>query len=390
MEVQRAAAPGAGSGQAGCAPAARITANVERCTSRCHASMTHPVNRNASASTSPTSGVRSERNESLRQPEAARHQPESSARPRATRSTSAGARGAGARRGSRATRVARRTRERRGWIAARAPSMRCPNGTEDGHATSQPRHTRHASIAEVNSVVDGRAAELHRLHRGDPAARRRDLESGDPVGGTRGQAEPAGDARDQLVLVEPEVHAALRNCGKPTGVELARRVERILDPIGHRDVRPPDPERVAAPARRPRAAASRLRPRPRPGPGRDRSSVRAPMWTVPTPPSATRCSRCPSSRRPSAASAPGRTDARPRCAVAGVRGARRGRRHQARVRLLARHIVGMAFEQDVGQRPSQARHAGRKSSRAEPRAARRSRPSSSTRAAAASAASPGR
>ena len=53
-------------------------------------------------------------------------------------------------------------------------------------------------------VVERRAVELDRAHGGDPPARRRRLETGDAVGRTVRQAEPARDARDQLVLVDRE------------------------------------------------------------------------------------------------------------------------------------------------------------------------------------------
>ena len=47
--------------------------------------------------------------------------------------------------------------------------MSCPNGTDDGHAASQPRHCTHASIARRERVVERRTVELHRAHRRDPA-----------------------------------------------------------------------------------------------------------------------------------------------------------------------------------------------------------------------------
>ena len=52
--------------------------------------------------------------------------------------------------------------------------------------------------------VDRGRAGLDRAHCCDPAARRRDLESGDAVRRAVREAQPACDARDELVVVESE------------------------------------------------------------------------------------------------------------------------------------------------------------------------------------------
>ena len=143
--------------------------------------------------------------------------------------------------------------------------------------------------------VERRAVELDRAHRGDAAARRRDLEAGDPVRRAVREAQPARDARDELVLVEPQ-HAHARrgspwpdvhrrrvtggstswsaepeSCGpgerEAPGCELARRVERRLD--ARHAARP-----LGSGARRTRRGRARLPPGASSRPARPRRRAR--------------------------------------------------------------------------------------------------------------------
>ena len=101
--------------------------------------------------------------------------------------------------------------------AARVPSMRCPNGTDDGHAASQPRHCTHSSITRCERGVDRRAVQLDGPHRRDPAARRCRFEARHAIRRAVRKTQPARDARDQLVLVEPEHPQPLRDHGRRGG-----------------------------------------------------------------------------------------------------------------------------------------------------------------------------
>ena len=155
--------------------------------------------------------------------------------------------------------------------------MRWPNGTDDGHAASHPRHCTHASIVSANASSIGAPSSCDRAHRRDAPARRRDLEAGDPVRRAVRQAQAARDARDQLVLVETRGGCTLahdvviashldrrgstvargRTRSRP-GCELAVGIERGADPramsaaFGSAHA-----EAVEARVRRPRAAATR-------------------------------------------------------------------------------------------------------------------------------------
>ena len=253
--------------------------------------------------------------------------------------------------------------------------MRWPNGTADGHATSQPRHSTHASIAAVNAASIGAppscTARIAAMRpRGDaissPVTRY--------VGQAGRQSPHATQATSSSSSAGWRRHAALRSEREPAGVELAGRVERVLDPraararFGERDA-----ERVEAGCARPRAAASRPRPRPRPrargepGLGRRRRRARCRRR-----PRRARCSRRRRGRRASAASAPGRTEIRPRCGPVGPRG-RRVDRSQPGAALLARRRRrgGPRAARACGV-PSQARHDGPEEPRRAARPARAS------------------
>ncbi len=198
-------------------PVARITRSAARCTSRCHASITQPGNRYASWDRRPRVGVGDERGAQRcgREPR--------EAEPLRARD------GAAARRASThvsamSTRVVRqhdagtRTTRRCGATSCRARSCGAGCSTSGGvgalHEVTE-RHRRRArglAAAALDArldrvaerVVERRALELDRPHRGDASARREPLEPGHAVGRAVREAEPARDARDELVLVDRE------------------------------------------------------------------------------------------------------------------------------------------------------------------------------------------
>ena len=120
---------------------------------------------------------------------------------------------------------------------ARAASIIRPKGTPLGHAASQARHARHSSIIVVKERVNLAVALLDRAHRGDAPARRGGLAAGEPEGRAVGQAEPAGDALDDVVRRRREAarvpardrgHAGLPEQHPP--VEDPGRVEGVAQP----------------------------------------------------------------------------------------------------------------------------------------------------------------
>ena len=135
---------------------------------------------------------------------------------------------------------------RRGWYrvssasVSRVASISRPKGTADGQAVSQPRHCTQVSIT---SMKGRRPAG----HRGAPGAWPRcgpgasSAPPRRPEGGAVGQAQPAGDAGGELVLVDRQLHsgatlgrgwhrAAGRGQGVAARVEAAAGVEHGLDP----------------------------------------------------------------------------------------------------------------------------------------------------------------
>ena len=180
--------------------------------------------------------------------------------------------------------------------------------------------------------------------RGDAISR-----PGDPVRRAGREAQPAGHAGDELVLVEQlEGHAALRGVGEAPRVQLAGRVERGLDPGRNRAVRQRGAERVEARGAGLAQQPTRPRPRPRPAPRRRRPRWSSATCTVPTPPSASQAHvrrRRAAGRAPRAR--PGAIDARP--AVRPGPATRGGPASgvMSAARLLARDVLGVAFEEHV-------------------------------------------
>ena len=232
VHVQRAAARPARGRSRDCVRRRRAsTRAVVRWVSRIQASMTQPVNSHASGRhRRGTSSGRRPRRVDARDPEPARH--EVQPLPRASRHHVADEqrRDSGSTSGTRPTRPggAAAAVRRCGSTAARVSSIRWPNCTPDGHAASQPRHCTHSFIARQEGVVDRRAALLDCAHRRDAPPRRRDLEAGDAVGRAVRQAQPARDAGDELVLVEPQRRGDTFGGSQrqPPRRELARRDRR--------------------------------------------------------------------------------------------------------------------------------------------------------------------
>ena len=175
-------------------------------------------------------------------------------------------------------------------------------------------------------VVDRRAVELDSAHRGDAAARRRDLEPGDAVGRAVREAQPARDARDELVGVEAAAVPRLgrvAHSGSRPGASLPVGVERVLDAAHQLRVRQRD-ARTRRGRRRPAsrssqppcscaAARARGEHRRRRRPRRARCRRRARRTSA----RRRRVERARRSRRARRAA----TEIRPRCAPSGSAGA---------------------------------------------------------------------
>src|SRR5262249_46006835 len=173
-------------------------------------------------------------------------------------------------------------------------------------------------------VVDGRAFEVDGAHRSDAAARGGDLQSRDAIRRAVRETEPAGDAGDELVSAEvqhggPDVGHDFQLSARigtrpgfmrPSGSS-ASLTRAITSTFGSGT---PNPSRPGAPVSRSsqpsapwaiaRASASD-------------ASVSAATCTVPTPASPSQAMPSSPSRRPTASTAPGGTEIRPRCGPAG-------------------------------------------------------------------------
>ena len=184
-----------------------MTVSAARWTSRCHASMTHPVNRYASGCAAPVRRVRNDRSESFGNPNRRGTRRRRCAEPERPRE----------REQQPVTRQHHDVAQPLGDATQRAPRRGGRVRERLARALHEvaERHARragdlaaaalHAGLHRApERVVDRRAVELDRAHGGDAPARRRGLEAGDAVGRAVRQAEPARDARDQLLLVDRE------------------------------------------------------------------------------------------------------------------------------------------------------------------------------------------
>ena len=136
--------------------------------------------------------------------------------------------------------------------------MARPTGTQ-----LRNRGTARRSPSCAGTHVERRPVELHRAHRRDAAARRGRLESRDAIRGAVRQAQPARDARHELVLVDGEDAERRSDAGRgrrrharagtsrrqPPARELAVGIERVGDPrhercVGQRAPEPVEPGRT--------------------------------------------------------------------------------------------------------------------------------------------------
>ena len=142
----------------------------------------------------------------LRQPKALRHQPQSLGHGQQASNRPAAA-GAARAPGSRA-------RCHHGVMRCCAASVLAGalHQLPERHAAGARRLAAaalHARLHEVHEVVgDRRVVEMHGAHRGDAAARRQRLLAGHPERRAVRQAQPAGHARAQFVVVEVKFHDA--------------------------------------------------------------------------------------------------------------------------------------------------------------------------------------
>ena len=219
MDVQRAAAAAARARQrhAGArSPRARRWRRAW--TSRCQASITHPVKSHTSVPVAASGGWRTRQ---AGQAQAPRHEAQ------ARWATASALEPASSSRWwpSAAVREALPPRREPAGVGQRA--ARALHQPAERHARRARRLAApalHAGVHEADELgVGRRALPLHGPHRGDAAPRRRRLLARDPVGRAVRQAEPAADARGQLVVDE----VAAPSGGRPAaaGVEAAGRVE---------------------------------------------------------------------------------------------------------------------------------------------------------------------
>ena len=202
MGVERAAARAPARREARtCAPVAVTSAAVARWVSRIHASITQPVNSHTSPPVGTSGGPR--RTRQAGQTGASRHQ----AQPLGDREQ---------RRAGEQQPVVARARRQPGaqppWRRAavvgegRAGPLHQVAERHPAGAGRLAAAALHARLHEAHEVVVGvGATPLDGTHRVDATARRQGLLPGDPERRAVRQAQPAGDARGQLGVVEPEV-----------------------------------------------------------------------------------------------------------------------------------------------------------------------------------------
>ena len=110
---------------------------------------------------------------------------------------------------------------------ARVPAMSRPNGTSDGQADSQPRHSTQASMKPAKASSTGAPCSTTRIDAMRPT-RRSGLLAAHPVGRAVREAEPAPHAGREVVGVEaqrggrPRHHGTRPGLRRPVGSKAVR------------------------------------------------------------------------------------------------------------------------------------------------------------------------